>query len=208
MNDSSSNLNTAATDPTEWVDRHGDALFRFALLRLGDRHSAEDVVQETFVAALRTGRFAGKADERTWFIGILKHKIADHYRRTKREPTGRANSDERQSSERQSSERLSDDSFDERGWWRKNTPADWPSSDGDPFSASDFWETLRHCLDGLPERLRVAFALRTLDDTPTSQLCDLLQVTPGNLNVMLYRARFALRRCLEVNWFSDDRNEA
>ena len=62
-------------------------LFRYAMTRLGDRHVAEDLVQETFVAALKSGQFPGKADEQTWFIGILKHKIVDHYRRRDRERT-------------------------------------------------------------------------------------------------------------------------
>src|SRR5579863_848294 len=39
-------------DPEQWVDRHGDYLFRFALSRLGNREAAEDLIQETFLAAL------------------------------------------------------------------------------------------------------------------------------------------------------------
>src|SRR4051812_42519141 len=43
-----------------WVDEHGDALFRFALARLGSRELAEDLVQETFLAALTSlDRFEG-----------------------------------------------------------------------------------------------------------------------------------------------------
>jgi len=40
-------------DPSEWVDRYGDYLFRYAMLRVRDRSSAEDLVQETFLAALK-----------------------------------------------------------------------------------------------------------------------------------------------------------
>src|SRR5262245_53041992 len=75
-----------AVDCATWVDQHGDYLFRFAVFRLRDRTAAEDVVQETFLAALRSyEKFAGRGSERTWLVGILKHKIIDHFRRTSRE---------------------------------------------------------------------------------------------------------------------------
>jgi RNA polymerase sigma factor (sigma-70 family) len=87
----------ANTDPAEWVDRYGDYLFRYAMVRLRDRPSAEDLVQETFLAALKDyGSFSGKSSESTWLVGILKHKILDHFRRQARDigrkdrPTGGA----------------------------------------------------------------------------------------------------------------------
>lgn len=61
-------------------------LFRYALLQLRDRDLADDAVQETLLAALQSiSGFEGKAGLRTWLIGILKHKIADHWRRSARE---------------------------------------------------------------------------------------------------------------------------
>ena len=44
-----------AADPEGWVDRHGDGLYRYALLRLRSPDLAADVVQETFLEALRAG---------------------------------------------------------------------------------------------------------------------------------------------------------
>jgi len=67
------------------VDRHGDVLYRYALLRLRSPDVAADVVQETFLEALRArGSFAGRSTERTWLVGILKHKVVDHFRRSGR----------------------------------------------------------------------------------------------------------------------------
>ena len=40
-----------------------------------------------------------------------------------------------------------------------------------------------------------------MDELPTDEVCEALKVTPGNLGVLLYRARMGLRRCLEINWF-------
>ena len=69
------------SDPREWVALHGDVLFGFAVIRVRDRAVAEDLVQDTFLAALRArDSFAGQAGERTWMVGILCHKIADNWR--------------------------------------------------------------------------------------------------------------------------------
>ncbi|HZI32614.1 MAG TPA: sigma factor, partial [Candidatus Binatia bacterium] len=66
----------------EWVASHGDYLFRHALARTGIQEVAEDLVQETFLAAWKSAsRYAARASERTWLLSILRNKIADHYRR-------------------------------------------------------------------------------------------------------------------------------
>ena len=76
----------AALDPETWVDQHGDSLFRFALSRVQDPETAADLVQETFLAALRLrDAYAGRSSVRTWLTAILKHKIADCHRRVGRE---------------------------------------------------------------------------------------------------------------------------
>src|SRR5262249_55627616 len=77
-----------ATDPGGWVERHGDYLYRFAAAAVRHRQAAEDLVQETLLAAWRgrTG-FAGGASERTWLTAILKRKVVDWLRR--RGPGGR-----------------------------------------------------------------------------------------------------------------------
>src|SRR5262249_28025845 len=75
-----------SSDPERWVEEYGDYLFKFACLRLRDGARAEDLVQETFLAALK-GRqsFAGRSSEKSWLVGILKNKIYDHYRQASRE---------------------------------------------------------------------------------------------------------------------------
>ncbi len=74
------------SSPENWVDQHGDYLFRYALLRLRNREVAEEVVQETFLAALQArDKFNGQSSEKTWLVGILKHKVIDHFRRTSKE---------------------------------------------------------------------------------------------------------------------------
>ena len=185
-------------DPAAWVDQHGDFLFRYALSRLGNRTDAEDLVQETFLAALRAEKnFSGRSAERTWFVGILKHKIIDHLRRQGRErPVSAVNS----------SGEMSEEMFDQSGWWNVK-PAKWPAEPREVLEQKEFWEAFRHCLENLPQRLRVVFSLREMDELPTDEVCEALKVTPGNLGVLLYRARMGLRRCLEINWFSTKTEE-
>ncbi len=76
----------AMPEPATWLDRHGDALYAYALMRVRDASVAEDLVQDTLLAAIRSvDRFKGESSERTWLIGILKHKVLDHWRRAGRE---------------------------------------------------------------------------------------------------------------------------
>src|SRR5512145_2289034 len=74
------------TAPDDWVEAYGDYLFNFAVGQLRDASVAEDLVQDTFLAALKArNRFGGQSSERTWLVGILRHKIYDHLRHTCRE---------------------------------------------------------------------------------------------------------------------------
>src|SRR5271166_2218128 len=74
------------SDPERWVEEHGDYLFKYAISRLRDPSRAEDMVQETFLAALKGGKsFQGRSAEKSWLVGILKNKICDHFRKSGRE---------------------------------------------------------------------------------------------------------------------------
>lgn len=181
------------TNPRNWVDRHGDFLYRYALLRLGQSEAAEDLVQETFLAALR-GReqFQGASSERTWLAGILKHKIIDHLRRKHRErPVSGLGADE-----------WTDELFDRNGHWKK-APGSWTNPEA-AIENAEFWNVFSRCLGKLPGRLAEAFSLREIDELKSSEVCELLAVSSANLSVMLHRARLRLWRCLGTNWFADE----
>ena len=186
----------AATNPERWVDDHGDVLYRYALARVREAAVAEDLVQETFVAALKAqDRFTGQSAERTWLTGILKHKLIDYYRKNAREvpfdplePLPPALAAQ----------------FDANGHWQAATgfgPQDWGPDAAGAAANQEFWEIVDSCLGKLPPRAAQAFALRELEDLPGEEICQVLQVTATNLWVLLHRARMQLRRCLELNWF-------
>src|SRR5207247_11418507 len=67
---------------SRWVDDHGECLYRYALVRVRKPEVAEDLVQETFLTAVRGyEKFGGRSPERSWLVGILKNKIVDHFRK-------------------------------------------------------------------------------------------------------------------------------
>ena len=176
-----------ARDASRWVDEHGDALFRFAMLRLRDPELAGDLVQDTFLSALKAREgFRGGSTVRTWLIGILKHKIIDHYRRHKIEVLASDMPAETEGGDLDHAERVS---------------ARWSEAPSQLVENREFWGVLTRCLEGLPEAHRRAFSMREFDGMPGEEICKVLGVTPTNLWVMLHRARAKLRRCLEINWF-------
>jgi RNA polymerase sigma-70 factor (ECF subfamily) len=180
------------SDPDGWVEAHGDILFRYALARLGDATAAEDVVQEALVAALQAREgFRGESAERTWLIGILRHKLADHLRRRCRELPLSADEE---------GDAVVDHLFAADGHWRK-PPLAW---DADPAALEDrreFWEVFTRCRDALPARQAALFTLRTLEEADPEDLCQEFSVSATNLWVLLHRARTRLRACLEEHWF-------
>jgi RNA polymerase sigma-70 factor (ECF subfamily) len=178
-------------DPGLWVDRYGDSLLCFALSRVANRETAEDLVQETFLAAWRArNTFDGRASLATWLCGILRRKIADHYRGVGR-------------SRRFVAETASDESrplFDKHGKWSESI-ARWKESPEQLIQKSEFWEVMASCLARLPAHLADVFRLREIHLKSIEDTCQLSDITPKNLSVRLHRARLLLRRCLDQKWF-------
>lgn len=185
------------SNPEGWPDLYGDFLYRFALLRVREASVAEEMVQETFLAALQAqGRFAGQSTERSWLVGIMKHKIVDHFRKVTREiPTDDI--------DRLWTGETSDGTFDQDGHWKldQTAPLDWPDNPGGVLEKKQFWDVLKRCLGELPPRMAQVFSLREVDDVSTEDICTMLKITPNNLWVLLHRARKHLRGCLEMHHF-------
>lgn len=172
----------ADDEPATWLADHGDALYAYAMARVRRPDMAEDLVQDTLLAAME-GQFDGRSSRRTWLVTILRRRLADRLRRT---DDGRA-------------EQALDDAirtlFNERGKWAR-APRRWPlerrAADADALRRA-----LTACLDRLPPRTAEAFLLVEHEETPIPAVAELLGTTPANVHVMLHRARLALRTCLE-----------
>jgi RNA polymerase sigma-70 factor (TIGR02943 family) len=168
---------------------------RYARHRVQNRDVAEDLVQETLLAALRMrDGFEARSSEKTWLLSILRHKIIDYIRKAGRE---------RPMDNELSPDDLSEEFFDEKGMWAVK-PARWDTDPGKVLEKKEFWDKLMECLAELPRRMAQAFSLRELDQMNSDELSETLKVTSNNLGVLLYRARLRLRRCLEVKWLGID----
>jgi RNA polymerase sigma-70 factor (ECF subfamily) len=153
------------------LDQHRGYLYAYALRRMGDSGLAEDLVQDTFVAALGAARgFRGDSSVRTWLTGILKHRIADSYRAPERAVESLdANAEE---------------------------APEIPAPDADPavdFEQARMWEKLEGQLARLPERAARAFVLTELEGRDAAEVSRILGITPNNVWGMVRRARKRLQ---------------
>jgi len=172
------------------VEAERPYLLRYAGRQLRDRHAAEDAVQETLLAALAgEAAFAGRSNLRTWLTGILKHKIIDAIRRASREGA----SAEADAADPESA------LFDQSGHWIE-PPAAWPDPDA-ALEQSQFFAVLERCLERLPPKTAQAFMMREHLGLETGEICKELGITATHCWVLLYRARAALRECLQTSWF-------
>ena len=179
-------------DPDQWVDIYGDGLYSYALYRVEDKGLAEELVQETFVAALGArANFAGKSSEKTWVYSILKNKIYDHLRRKYKETSMSAE---------QLETLMEEDIFDAKGGW-KEIPAHWPQMPQKNFEEKEFLAVLRNCMDHLPVKQGHAFLMREMDDLDNEEICKVLEISSTNYWVLMHRARLKIRKCLENSWF-------
>ena len=199
MSEAQSKAIQEAPDPGAWLDQHGDYLYKYAHFRLRDAAAAEDAVQETFLAAIKAyGKFEGRGSERTWLVGILKHKITDHFRKSIREaPIGETQSDD---GPEHAEFFTRTDGWDNH-WNGKFAPTEWHSTPEQLVEQTDFWKVFNECLSPLPARTASVFTLREVDGLKSEEICELLNISANNLWVILHRARLHLRNCLEVNWF-------
>lgn len=188
-------------NPEGWIEEHGDALFGFAALRVRSRTIAQDLVQETFLAALKAkSSFGGRSSERAWLFGILRNKLTDYYRLQGRE-VSLADLDAPLPEEQNA---FGASGLGKDGWLQAAAPKAWETPE-QALVSKEFQEVLTDCLSHLPARIAQAFFLREIDGVSSEEICKDLQVSPNNVWVMLHRARLALRRCLEVHWFEDKR---
>jgi len=176
------------------IHAHRGYLLRVAVLQLRNDELAEDVVQDTLLAALQgKAGFSGRSTLKTWLTGILKHKIVDAIRKKGREPVTAPLEEESQLDD-------FDALFDGVGHWA-NPPANW----GDPeaeLSRREFFDVVEFCLDKLPPNTARVFMMREVMELDGPEICKELSITSTNLWVILYRARVALRLCLEQHWFA------
>ena len=179
--------------PEDWLDRYGDALFRYAFLRVSQRAIAEDLVQETFLTAWKArDRFEGRSSEKTWLTGIMRHKILDYIRKSQHDkPKYLEGASELENA------------FDDWEHWSSKSglrPEQWDLDPSLLLESQEFEDVLKNCLSRLPPRTAESFLLHEVDETKPKEIAKILKVSTTNLYTLLHRARFQLRACLQRLW--------
>jgi len=181
-------------NPNYWVENYADYLYSYAAVRLYDDELARDLVQETFLAALEAKKgFNGLSTEKTWLTAILKHKIADIYRRR---ASGLRNNAQRFLQGRE------EDFFDpDNGhWYSGHDPAEFFCEQPDTIQDKEFQAILQACMKKLPTLWLSVFTMKHVDEEPSAFICKAMGLSSSNFWVIIHRAKVNLRSCLQKNW--------
>lgn len=178
-------------DPNKWIDAYSDYLYNYTITRVSDREIAQDLVQDTFFAGLKSMKnFKGEASERTWLVSILKRKIIDHYRKI--------NSNKGKAEVRIS---YNSDAESEGDWLEERVADPYDKTAEDTLENNELGLAIHDCIEKLPEKQAKVFKMKTLLGYETEVICNELNITPSNLWVIIHRARTAMAECLKQNWF-------
>ena len=170
-------------------------LLRFAMLQLRNDAQAEDVVQDTLMAILeKPERFAGQSTLRTYVTAIMKHKIIDAMRASKRTRQIDTYDDQ--------SEADAIDALFAADGHTLERPREWGNPDA-TLEQKDFFRVMEICLEKLPPKTARVFMMREWLELDTEEICKEVGLSTSNAWVILYRARIRLRECLDLNWFGN-----
>lgn len=176
----------------EWIERYGDTLFRMAMAKVRDGSLAEDLVQETFLAGIRSlAAFKGESPFEGWLRTILSNKIIDHYRNLARDRKLAVTSEQLQGE--------SPSGMSILGFWNVFV-SNWGATPEKTLSDVQFRGVVKECIDKLPSVQRTVFLLKFIKEATPDEICKEAGISPSNSWVIVHRARLALRSCIEKNW--------
>ncbi len=188
-----SDIKKHTLNPNKWIDLYADYLYNYAVTRVDSQDLAKDLVQETFFSGLKgKDNFRGQASERTWLISILKRKIIDHYRKinsVKGKKEVRVN--------------FYADGDKKGSWIEECVPQTWGNEAEKNIENEELKKALDFCIQNLPEKYRIVFLLKSVQNYESNEICNELGISSSNLWVIIHRARLQLRKCLEENWFKN-----
>jgi RNA polymerase sigma-70 factor (TIGR02943 family) len=191
------NSEKGTLNPQQWLSMYGDYLFSLAMYRVGHKEISEDLVQETFVSAMKTkDSFRGDSSEKTWLVTILKNKIIDHYRKKDvlKDTTSYLQETEDGFSEH----------FFERGnghWLAAAAPKQWTTYADSALTEKEFYKILHTCIQKLPSSLIPVFIMKFIEEEDSETICKVYNISSSNYWVIIHRAKVLVRSCLEKNWF-------
>jgi RNA polymerase sigma-70 factor (ECF subfamily) len=160
-------LPLSTTEFQRLVDEHSAALYRLAFRMMGDRHEAEDMVQEAFRSAWKSrDHYQEGRGDRAWLASILRRRIIDRWRRMAQPHVAYG-----------------------------DTPLDASVPGVDPF-VNEYTDEMQAALRHLPPELRETLLLVVVAELTHQETADLLQVPLGTVLSRVSRARTRLRESL------------
>ena len=181
----------------QWVESYADDLYRWAFHKTNQKEVAEDLVQETFLAAFSSlDSFQEKSKPKTWLFSILNHKVLDyhrkHYQKTQTTPFEKT---------------FLETFYNAQGSWKsdkQSNPTHWHSVEEHLFDDPEFNRIFDLCMQDLPDRWFSVLQLKYLQQKKGKEICQELEITPTNFWQLLHRAKVQLKRCLEKYWFQEE----
>jgi RNA polymerase sigma-70 factor (ECF subfamily) len=169
------------------VERYHDSMLRVATSFVPSRAVAEEVVQDTWLAALRgLSRFEGRSSLRTWLFRILVNRARTTGTREHRSiPVADAGP------------AVDASRFGLDGAWIA-PPEQWIEEAESRLAAGKLAELLNAALDDLPDRQREVVTLRDVEGMSSEEACEVLGISEANQRVLLHRGRSKLRQALEA----------
>lgn len=179
----------------KWVNQFSDELFSWALYKTSSKETAEDLVQETFLAAFhKLDTFQGKSQPKTWLFSILNNKVIDYYRLSAKTTKQTFSLTENSGYE------LSDGLFNETENWKSNDINPIWDQEEELLDNPEFNNMMQDCMEDLPQKWKIAVTSKYLTDKNTDEICQELEITVSNYWQIVHRAKLLLKKCLEVKW--------
>jgi len=189
---------------TGLVERHSASMLRIALIYVNDQATAEEVVQETWVAALRgLNGFEGRSSLKTWLFTILTNRARTRAVRENRyvplEIEGELEAEPIVTPER----------FNPPGgqfayhWADGSQPQHWDLIPEDRLLAQETRAVVLDAIESLPPNQRQVIRLRDVEGFSAAEVCNMLEISETNQRVLLHRARGRVRQALELYLMDD-----
>jgi len=170
-----------STAMEEFYNIYRNRLYTLVLEQVGRDHAvAEDLVQETFLAALGSlDKFRGDSQLYTWLRSIALHKINDFYRRQAREPRPKESPPDF-------------DAMKQLEQIRDDEPATLTV-----MESEEIRQSIRQVLGGLPHDYQKVLVMKYLEEMPVLEISQVMGRSPKSVEGLLARARKAMRANLE-----------
>lgn len=174
------------------LDTYHGALFRLAISLGASSASAEEIVQETWMAVIDgIDDFEGRSTLKTWIFSILTNQARRRAARDRRmPPLSSIFSEKAVKKVVENQENPCPRSAPTRSF-------SWSVNPEDRADQRALLEVVQKAVDGLPASQRTVLILRDFEGVEPDEACQILDITDGNHRVLLHRARIRLREAVD-----------